>query len=273
MSRGDEAARVLRACVALFRRDALIYFSYRLRSLGQLGAIFMSLALFFYVSKLVSPERFATPEAYFAFVVVGLAIVEVLTASLTTVPNTVKTELMTGTFERMAVSPLGAVGGIVAMMLYPIALALATGAVLVLFAALAFGMPIALSTVALALPAAVLGSLAFAPFALLFAAAVLLVKQASSGAAFVVTGLSLLSGAFFPRELLPAWARWVSDIQPLSPAIELLRHLIVGTPSELSLWACVERLVAFTVVGLPIAFVALRASVDACRRRATLTEY
>ena len=264
---------VVRAGLALLKRDALLYLSYRLRSIGQLGAIFLSLALFFYFSRLVSDEQFATPEAYFSFVVVGLAIIEVITASLTTLPQTVRAELMTGTFERLAVSPLGAVGSIVSMLLFPLVLALVTGAALILFAVVGFGMNLKPATAPLAIPAAVLGALAFVPFSLVFAALVLLAKQASSGAAFLVTGLSLASGAFFPRDLLPGWIRWTGEVQPLSPAIELLRHLLIGAPTEISPAGAVLRLVGFTVVLLPPSLLALRASVNLCRRRATLTEY
>jgi ABC-type polysaccharide/polyol phosphate export permease len=263
----------LDAVVGVIQRDALIYLSYRLRYLGQMAAVFMSLALFFYVSKLVGSPRFPNAQAYFAYVVVGLAIVEVLTATLTTLPTAVRNELLTGTFERVAVSPLGPAGTVIAMTLFPLALALVVGVAIVGLATVVFGMSLAGWQALLALPAAVLGAVAFLPFAVVLAGLVLLVKQAGSGAAFVVTALSLASGAFFPVALLPDAVRWVSEVQPLTPALELLRHLLTGAPATGSPWADAARLAGFAVVLLPLSWLALTGSIDLARRRAMLTEY
>ena len=59
-----------------------------------------------------------------------------------------------------------------------------------------------------------------------------------------MTCLSLVAGVFFPVALLPNWIEWTSEVQPLTPSLDLLRHLIVGTPIDSAWWA-VFRLVAF----------------------------
>jgi ABC-2 type transport system permease protein len=261
------------AAAGIVRRDARLYLSYRLRGFLQLATIFLSLALFFYLSRLVGVQRFPTPGAYFAYAVVGLAIVEVLTAAMSAVPAGVRQELLTGTFERLVVSPFGPVAGIASMAVFPLGLALVTATATILFAGVVFGMDLAWDTVPLALPVAVLGAFAFLPFALLVTAIVLVIKAAGALTTYIVTGLSLTSGVLFPVALLPWYLEWISHVQPLTPALDLLRHLLLGTPLNDPAAAEVLRLVLFALVLLPVSLLVLRATVERCRRAGTLIEY
>jgi ABC-2 type transport system permease protein len=89
----------------------------------------------------------------------------------------------------------------------------------------------------------------------------------------IVTGLSLVAGLYFPIALLPGWIQWTSDVQPFTPAVDLLRHLLVGTPMHGSAGVAVLKLAAFAAVMLPVAILLLRAAVDRGRRKGTITEY
>ena len=98
-------------------------------------------------------------------------------------------------------------------------------------------------------------------------------KRASAGAAFIVAGLSLVAGIYFPPSLLPDWIEWLSDVQPFTPAAELLRHLLLGTSMSGSVAVSLLTLVGFAVVMLPVAGLILNASIKHSRRNGTITEY
>jgi ABC-type multidrug transport system permease subunit len=263
---------LLRAAWAIVERDLLMFASYRFRFVAQAFAILFTTVLFYYVSRLVEVEPF-DPDTYFGFVVAGLVGLEILTATVAQMPAAVRNELLAGTFERMAVSPLGPSYAVAAMTVFPAVRALVVGAMTVLVAVVIFGLDLQWETVPAALPVAALIVLAFTPLALLIAAGVLIFKQAGAAAAFAVTGLSLASGAFFPVELLPSWLEWISEIQPLTPALELLRHVLLGTEVEDGVAVAVAKLVGFAAVLMPAALVLLDAAVRRCRRDGTLTEY
>ena len=53
----------LAAAAGLFRRDLTVYLSYRWR-LGPSTSAAFSLAVFYYISRLVRVEAFTLPEAY-----------------------------------------------------------------------------------------------------------------------------------------------------------------------------------------------------------------
>lgn len=52
---------------------------------------------------------------------------------------------------------------------------------------------------------------------------------ANSGTLILQLG-AFVSSAFVPSASMPAGVRWVADHQPLTPIIETLRGLLIGTP-------------------------------------------
>jgi ABC-2 type transport system permease protein len=259
------------AANAIVGRDLAIFISYRWRFLTTVLTGFFSLVLFYYISRLVEVGTFSSDE-YFAFTVIGLAVMEVLGSTLSVVLN-IRSELLAGTFERIVLSPFGPAAGVFSMTFFPLVLSVAHAVVTLAVAAAVFGMDIKWSTAPLALPVALLGALAFAPFALLLAASVVTIKQAAMGAGFVVTGISLIGGFFFPVELLPGWVEWTSEVQPFTPALEALRYLLVGRPMEDPIWQAVLKIALFAFVLLPIAMWTLGTSIRFAQRRGTIIEY
>jgi ABC-type multidrug transport system permease subunit len=181
--------------------------------------------------------------------------------------------MVAGTFERLVVSPFGAVGAILAMLAFPVGQALVVAAVTVGFAGLAFGMPIAWPDILLSPLAAALGALAFAPFGVLTLATMLVVKQTLAAVSILITALSIAAGVYFPVDLLPQWIQWVSEVQPFTPALDLLRHMVTATSTTGSAWADVGKLVAFTAVLGPVSLWALLRALARSRQRGTITEY
>lgn len=262
----------LTAMAGVIQRDAVIFASYRTMLFSRVLSAFFSLMLFYYISRLVQVGAFDHSSQYFAFVVVGLFILQVLTSTLLTGPAAVRQELVAGTFERFMVSPFGAVSGILSLLVFPMLIALFIGALMLVMASLFFGLPVEWSTAPLAAPAAVLGATAFVPFALIFVSAVVAFKQALSGSQFVVAGLSIVGGLYFPIALLPGWVEPLSHVQPLTPAADLLRHLISGTPLD-DPWLAVVKLAAFAVVLMPLGVRLLKGAVRRGQTRGTILEY
>ena len=260
------------AVVGVVRRDFVIYTSYRLRFLSQIAAAVFGTAVFYYVSRLVTGGTFASPDAYFAYCVIGFAVLQVLTAALAVLPLTLRHELVAGTFERALVSPLGAIPVLLAMAVVPFLAALASATITILFAALVFGMPVEWSTAPLALPVSLLGALAFLPFAVVLTGTVFVLKQAGAAAGFIISALLVVGGVVYPVTVLPDWIEWTSDVQPLTPAADLLRHLVSGTPID-STWQATGRLVLFAAVFLPPSILFLRACLRLGQRRGTVLEY
>jgi ABC-2 type transport system permease protein len=53
--------------------------------------------------------------------------------------------------------------------------------------------------------------------------------EAANGYGFILMFLPYLSSAFVPIDTLPVWLRWIADNQPVTPIIETIRGLLMGT--------------------------------------------
>jgi ABC-2 type transport system permease protein len=260
------------AGVAVVRRDAQIFLSYRTRVVSQLANAIFTLTLFHFLAQLVHVESFDSSRAYFAFVTVGVVILQVLSSCFGT-PALVRQELIAGTFEKLVVSPFGALRGIISLTLFPFLYSVLLGSATIALAAVLYGLRVDWGTAPLCLPLAALSVFAFLPFGLLFAALTLVIKQSAVGTTWVIALLSLVGGLYFPVALLPAWIRWVSDVQPFTTSVDLMRHLLVDSPLHHSAWTSVAKLAAFALLLMPLALAAVTAAIRVGRRRGTILEY
>jgi len=53
---------------------------------------------------------------------------------------------------------------------------------------------------------------------------------------FILLFLPYLSSAFVPVSTMPTWLQWISENQPVTPIIETIRGLLMGTPLGDSPW-------------------------------------
>ena len=259
------------AVLATMKRDAHIFLSYRLRVVSQVMAMLFSLLLFYYVGKLVPPGEIGPHGQYFAFAVVGIVTTAVLTSALGSA-QIVRMELMQGNFERILISPLGPVWGVVAVAAFPIVYSTVFAGAMLALASILFGVPVLAAGIAPALGVGILGALCLACIGLLFVATLIAFKS-SLGATWVIAGLSLLGGAYFPLRLFPSWIRWTSEVQPYTPTVDLLRHLLIGTRPVEAVWLELLKLVGFAVVLMPVAGGVLWLAVKVSRRRGTIMEF
>jgi ABC-2 type transport system permease protein len=258
---------------AIVLRDWRLLVSYRFRLAAMLLNGLIAVTLFHFISKLVGNESFRSPDAYFAFVVVGLVILQVLNATLSSSGAALRAETATGTLVRLLISPFGARSGLLAMLVFPIFTSLGVGIFILLCGGVLYGMPLAWSTVPLALPVALLAALAFTPFSVFVLAVTVHIKQAATAATWLTAGLGLIAGLYFPTALLPAWLRWASDVQPFTPATDLLRHLLVGSPLREDAIVDIAKLTGFVALLMPVALVVLGHSLRLGQRRGTILEY
>lgn len=269
----SDARAYASAAHGVLLRDWRTFISYRIRFVTTLLTLFFTLTLFYYISRLVEVSTVGSADDYYAFVVIGLIILQVLTSTMYNPPAALQSELIAGTFERLLVSPFGPVAGLCATLVFPFVYSLVTAAAMLAFAALVFGLPVEWSTAALALPITVLGTFAFSCFGVVLTGTVLVAKQAIAGTTWIVALISLLGGLYFPVTLLPGWIEWTSEVQPFTPTVDLLRNVLVGTPLSDPAWVSLLKVAGFSAALVPLAVWLLKATVRMSRRRGTVLEY
>ena len=260
------------AFLAVMRRDLTIFLSYRTRLVSQALTSVFSLTLFYYVSRLVHVSGFTSPASYFGFVVVGIAMVGVL-YSCFSISELVRQELVAGTFDRLLLSPFGAVRSVIAMSLFPLLYSFLMAALTLGLGCVLFGLQLHWSTVPLSVPVMALALLAFLPFGVLFAALTVVIKQGSVGTAWVIALLSIVGGLYFPVSLLPHWVQTSARLQPFTAATSELRHLLVNSPVSEGTAGSLVKLVVFAGVLVPASILVLSSAIRFGQRRGTIIEY
>lgn len=72
--------------------------------------------------------------------------------------------------------------------------------------------------------------------------------EAASGYGFIILFLPYLSSAFVPVETMPEWLQWVADNQPITPIIETLRGLLMGTDLGTEPWWAIGWCLAIVAI-------------------------
>src|SRR4051794_20480986 len=261
---------------AFIRRDLAITRSYRLALIAQAAATLAALFVAFHVSRLVEPSGFEAEAnvqaSYFAWVVVGLAMLRIVHAAVTTPPVKLRNEQNIGTFEALIATPTRPEVLLLAGAVYEVGLALVEAAVAILLAAIFFDFSVSPGAVdVLALVAGVAGTIGcFIALGLMLAALGVVVKQIGGLAMLVPTVVAVLGGVYFPIGLMPEGLQTVAKLLPMNWGLDVVRHALLGGPIPSGELAA---LMATAVAGLAVSVVALRLSVDRARSAGTLAHY
>jgi ABC-2 type transport system permease protein len=262
--------------VAFLRRDASVQVSYRADFVLQLSTIVFTLALFFYLGKIVDATTFAREagfdRGYFAFVIIGLALLRIVQTSLTSFANRLRQDQMTGTLEALMATPTPPSVVILFSAAFDLFRATMLSAVLMATAIVAFGASFATDPVGLVGAAATLVAclVLFASLGVLLAAFTIVFKQTTAVLALALTGLALLGGVYFPLDLLPQPLQAVGEILPFTWGLDAMRSALLDGQVELGRLAL---LAGFSAVALPISQWVFGRALVRARRDGSLAQY
>jgi ABC-2 type transport system permease protein len=74
--------------------------------------------------------------------------------------------------------------------------------------------------------------------------------SAASGYGFALLFLPYLSSAFVPTDTMPKWLQGVADNQPITPVIETIRGLLIGTPIHDRAWWAIGWCILILLISL-----------------------
>jgi ABC-2 type transport system permease protein len=82
--------------------------------------------------------------------------------------------------------------------------------------------------------------------------------EAAGGFSFAIMFLPYPSSAFVPIDTMPSWLHGFADNQPVTPVIETLRGLLLGTPVGSSPWKALAWCLAILVAAVAVSGVLFR---------------
>ena len=262
--------------VAFLRLDFVEEVSYPLAFvLSELGIIFPIIGYFF-IGQLVGGSSGSTFVGgdYFTFSAIGIAVSVVLQASLGGFGIALQRSQNRGQFELLLTGPVPWLFLPVAMNIWRGLLGVLNGA-LILLAASMLGARYTLSGIPSFLLLTILGIGASTAIGL-FAASVMVVAKRSQPI-LTLYGLasSLLGGALFSVDQLPAWLRWLSFGIPHTYVINSARTVLMDDPGTFSITfgSAAVVLSGFSVLGLVLGLWLFDSSLQYARREGILGGY
>ncbi len=268
--------KVLATLAAFLRRDWAIDTSYRATFALRFVSILFLLALFFYLSRVIDASEFAASQhlesGYFGYAAVGLGLLEIVQAGLSSFSRKLRDEQTTGTFEALMATPATPSQIIMSSAAYDLLRATFDGLVLIVAAVVIFGLNLHVSVGSAAVAVVTLiGSIGlFASLGVAVAALTVLFKRTTALLSMVVTGLALLGGVYFPIEVLPEPIETIAKVLPFTWALDVLRASLLGGGVDA---VKVVGLFVSVAVLLPLALLGFRAAIWRARRTGTLAQY
>jgi ABC-2 type transport system permease protein len=255
-------------------KDLRVALTYRLSFALGIVVTFYGLLSFFFISRVIGHSaKVGTPDEYFRFIVVGVALSNLLRASVTTAASNVRRDQLEGTLEMLATQPLAPVPLALGWSALPVIEATIEGMITMLVA-----IPLGFSGFSpdwmSVLAVLVVSIVVFLAIGFLGAALVLAIQQGTGIMGLVTAGLALTSGSLFPVSVLPHSVRWISDVSPLTYALRAMREAILegrGIPSLLS--GSLGVLLIYGAVLLPLSIAVLVGSFSFARARGTLARF
>jgi ABC-2 type transport system permease protein len=262
---------------AFLKRDLSQGLSYRLYFLMQFGGIFLSVAMFYFLSKLfgnaLAPQLNKYGGDYFSFVLIGLAFSSYMSLSLSNFAESIREGQMMGTLEIMLLSPTRLSVILLSSSVWSYLLTTLRVVIYLFLGALVFGFNLNQANFLTALVVLVLSITSFSGIGILSAAFVLLFKKGDP-VAWILGGVSsLLAGVYYPISVLPNWLEVLSRFIPLTYALDAMRLAMLKGSSLFDVRFDILVLLGFTVVLTPLAFLAFRKALKRAKMEGSLIQY
>jgi ABC-2 type transport system permease protein len=258
---------------AVVRRDYHVARSYRLPFALDLLYGVINLVVYFFISRTFGDVSVASLDGapdYFSFAAVGVALTIVIGAATSGLAARIREEQLTGTLEALLAQPLTTMEIALGLAGFPFLFAIVRAAFYIVIAALVLGLDLSGTDWVGFVTVLLMAGMALSALGILFGAVVLVVKRGEVLAGMVTFGMGLISGAFFPVAVLPGWLEPLGAVVPTRFAFDGLRAAIFlgeGWGGD------ALALLAFTVVGFPIAVYAFREALEYSRRTGSLGQY
>jgi ABC-2 type transport system permease protein len=233
------------------------------------------LAVFFYLGRLVGEQPAAEQGLqgdYFAYAAVGIAVLRVAQMSLSSFTRKIREEQTTGTFEALLAAPVRPEVIALASSAYDLLRAATSGLLVVVLAALLFGLELHTDAAGLAAAlAALLGLLLlFAGLCVALGAFVVALQRATALLGIALAALALLGGVYFPTEVLPQPLEGIAEALPFTWGVDVIRDGLLGGEASL---AQLGGLYGAGFALLPAALAGFAAATNSARRKGTLATY
>lgn len=249
--------------------------NYPLALVMQALSTFVPIVTFKFVAELTGTSGPEVAFDYYTFVVIGVATMSILGVTLNSFGSAMLQFVNQGQLEMFLVEPMPWRALPFALLPWPGFVAAVTASAMVLLS-VPLGASYSVAGIPTAVVIVILGLAATFSIGILGASIKVLSKRSDPILQIYTIAASILSGAFFPVELLPSWARAFSWVIPHTYVMQALRRVLMPQGEVLpgpTGGQAMLALLAFSIVMYPIALWVFGRSFDFGRKVGALSGY
>lgn len=266
----------MREAMAMMRMDWITARSYRLQLSLSFVTLLLAVVPVYFIGRALDPTMAASISAeggdYFGFLVLGIAVLPIISAAVGTLPSAIGSGIGTGTLETQLCTPIRLPTLVAGLCGYSLSWS-ALQAALVVLLGVALGMHVVWSQLAVGATIVLLTVLAYIPVGLVGAAMVLRFRTSAQIPKLAVYASVFLGGVYYPTSAIPTWIRYLADFVPISFGLRALRRVLLQGASLASVARDVAALGLFAAVTTVIGMYALRSALRHVRRTGTTGQY
>ena len=263
--------------MAFLRRDIINEISYKLSFFLQLLGIFPVVLMFFFLSRLVGSTISGPLQPYggnyFPFVLIGIAVQNYLTLSLSGFSGSLRESQLSGTLEAVMATPVRLPSFLMGSTAYSFVLNALRIFIYLAVGSLLFDVHFNWSRLPAALGVICLTIAAFSSLGIFSAGFIMLFKRGDP----VNWGFSviswLLGGVYYPVTILPLWLQKVASIIPMTHSLEALRLILLTEEGFSGIWDNLLVLGLWGAIGLPVSLFCFRYALNRAKMRGALGHY
>ncbi len=264
-----------RKIYSFIKRDFREFISYPLSALFTFLSVFLTLFIFFYLSRVISPGSSILKYSgdYFSFVIIGIAFSSAATSGLNTIVSALRNEEMKGTLEILLSGRVKTIDVLTGLMSFNIIFELFRMLFILVLSAVFFGLKIHYDKIYVSIIFLLLTFFTFLSLGIISGGIILITKKGNPLSFLVNQANLLFSGVYFPYEILPLWLKVFSFAFPTTYALKAIRlNLLQGYGFD-RLYGELFILIGFAAVLLPASVVFFDQALKLCKKWGSLNTY
>ncbi|MFN2179929.1 MAG: ABC transporter permease, partial [Candidatus Promineifilaceae bacterium] len=252
-------------------------FCMRTRYLNHLlNTVFNVLVFYFlsiFIDQATTPTLVGIEGDYFSFVLIGVAFGGYFNAALTSYSSSLREAQTTGTLEAMLMTPASLPAIVTGSAAWSYIFTTFRVLVYLLVGMLVADLRFTGANYLAALAGLLLAIISFASIGIIAAGVIMVVKRGNPVTVIFASVANLVSGVFYPVEVLPQWLQVVARFMPLTYALRLMRQSLLAGASWPELANDFLALFLFAVILFPLSLLVFRTAVQRARLEGTLAHY
>lgn len=268
---------LIRTLWGFFHRDMNIHTSYKFGFIFELFSVFFDATTFYFVSKIFGgaavPSLKPYGGDYFSFVLIGIAFANYQQVGLNAFSQSIRQEQYLNTLEPLMLTPVSIGEFLLGSALWDFFYATLQVGLYLAVGVMVYGLNLPNAQVGPALAVLALTIFAMMGLGVLSAAFIMRFKRGNPVTWFVATASELLGGVLFPVAMLPEGLKKISQIIPMTHALEGLRKTLLSGAGWKDVSPQMGALAIFIAVLWPLGVLAFSLALRRSRADGTLGHY